>query len=189
MSLVQQMMLSLSTTNDKFKDLEQKFTNLSIDSSSLAPDSKVLALEKEVTDLRAICAPDSKVQSLEQDISDLRVALPARKAPNKPSITDISIIQLPVRPQFELASKTVKLKDLVNSLNSLSFSSDEIKDIKHTYSQIRQAVDIGCATSALLPDIDNATSVPDFLKELVRPITHKFMLLFWLHTKPSPTLL
>ena len=54
MTLVQQMMLSLSTTTSKFNDLEQKFNSLSIDSASLAPDSKVLALEKEVSDLRAI---------------------------------------------------------------------------------------------------------------------------------------
>ena len=147
---------------------------LSIDSAAHAPDSKVLALEKEITDPRSICAPDSKVQSLEQDIADLKLAVPVKKIANKPVITDVSVIQLPVRPQFELASKSVKLKDLVNSLNSLSFPSDEIKDIKHVYSQIRQAVDIGCSTSALLPDIDNASSVPDFFKELVPPPTNTF---------------
>ena len=172
--LVQQMITSLNTTNTKFSDLEQKFHHLQLDSSNLASDSKVSALEQEVTNLRISCATDSKVQTMEQDIADLRLALPSRKVMNKPKITDVSTIALPVRPQYELATKNVKLKDLVNSLSAITFASDEIKDIKHVYSKIKQAIDIGCSTNTLLPDIDSATAVPNFFDELVPPSTYTF---------------
>lgn len=62
----------------------------------------------------------------------------------------------------------------MNSLNAISFPYDEIKDIKHTYSQIRQVIDIGCSTKCLLPDIEHETSVPDFFQHLVPPTTHNF---------------
>lgn len=39
---------------------------------------------------------------------------------------------------------------------------------------IRQAIDIGCSTSLLLPDIEHETEVPDFFKKLVPPTTHNF---------------
>ena len=67
--LVQQMITSLNTTNSKFADLEQRFHDLQLDTSNLAPDSKVSALEQEVSNLRTTCAPDSKVQTMEQDIA------------------------------------------------------------------------------------------------------------------------
>ena len=69
---------------------------------------------------------------------------------------------MPAKPQFELASKTVNLKNLHNALMALTFSSDTIAHIKHMYARIRQAVDIGCSTTYLLPDIENCTEVPDF---------------------------
>lgn len=121
-----------------------------------------------------IAATDSKVSSLEQDLADLRLALPVKKTPNAPRIADVSAIKIPVKAQFELASKTVKLKDLVNALSNITFPSDEIKDVKNTYSQIRQAIDIGCSTHYLLPDIEHESSVPDFFVALVPPPTNNF---------------
>ena len=94
---------------------------------------------------------------------------PATKNTNTPSITDVSTVITPIRHQFELSSKIGKLKDLVNSLSAITFSSDEIKDIKHTYQKINEYVDIGCCTSTLLPDIEHNTKVPDFFKELANP--------------------
>ena len=119
--------------------------------------------------------PDPKIASLEQDVKDLQLALPTGSKSNyKPKITDVSTITMPAKPQFELASKTVKLKDLHNALMALTFSSDTIAHIKHMYVRIRQAVDIECSTTYLLPDIENCTEVPDFFVELVPNPTHNF---------------
>ena len=165
---------SISDTTNKIQSLENQLSTLSNDTSKLAPDTKLTALEKNLTDLKSVVATDTKVSSLEQDIADLRIALPSRKVLNIPIITDVSSIQIPLKSGFELASKTVKLKDLVNSLSAISFPSDEIKDVKHTYSQIRQAVDIGCSTSSLLPEIEHEHSVPNFFEVLVPKATHQF---------------
>ena len=97
---------------------------------------------------------------------------------NKPKITDMSTIAIPVRPQYELATKSVKLKDLVNSLSVITFSSDEVKDVKHAYSKIKQSIDIDCSTNALLPDIDSATVVPFLMSWFLPPHTHS-TLRFW----------
>lgn len=105
-------------------------------------------------------------------MADLRLALPAKKVPNAPRIANVTTIQLPVKAQFDQASKTVKLKDLVNALSAITFSSDEIKDVKQCYLQICQAINIGCSTNYFLPDIENETSIPDFFQVLVPPTTH-----------------
>ena len=57
---------------------------------------------------------------------------------------------------------------------ALTFTSDKISDIKHMYARIRQAIDIGCKTSSLLPDIEIETEVPDFFDLLVPPQTNTF---------------
>ena len=73
----------------------------------------------------------------------------------------------PVLPDFQLASKTIELKDLHNSLMSLKFTSDKIADVKHMYFMIRQAIDIDYSTSLLLPDIELKSKVSDFFQHLV----------------------
>ena len=173
-ALETQILSNINDTSNKLHSFENKLTTLSQDASNLVPVTKLTAIEKEVTDLKLIAATDSKVSSLEQDLADLRLALPARKTPNAPRITDVSKIKVPVKAQFELASKTVKLKDLVNALSNITFPSDEIKDVKNTYSQIRQAIDIGCSTNYLLPDIEHDSSVPEFFTVLVPPVTNNF---------------
>ena len=42
--------------------------------------------------------------------------------------------------------------------------------------RIWQAIDIGCTTSALLPDIENCIEVPDFFEKLVPKQGHQFYL-------------
>ena len=81
---------------------------------------------------------------------------------------------MPTKPQYELASKVVKLKDLHNSLMALTLTSDTIAHIKHMYVRIKQVIDIGCSTSSLLPDIEHRTEVPNFFDELVPKPGHQF---------------
>lgn len=56
---------------------------------------------------------------------------------------------------------------------NLKFTSDKIDDIKHMYEMIRQAIDVGCGTAFLLPDIEHKNEVPNFFEALVPDSTHK----------------
>ena len=137
--------------------------------------TSIANLENEISKLQLATVPNPKILALDQDIKDLQLALPAtEKSFARPKITDVSTIVIPVQPTFELKSKSVKLKDLHNSLMTLTFTSDKISAIKHIYDHICQAINIGCNTSSLLPDIENNTEVPDFFNILVPPQTDTF---------------
>ena len=129
----------------------------------------------KINKLQLATAPKPKILSLDQDIKDLQLALSAtKKSFARPKITDVSTIIIPVQPTFELKSKTVKLKDSHYSLMALTFTSDKISAIQNMYACIRQAIDIGCSTSYLLPDIKNETDVLDFFIILVPSQTNTF---------------
>ena len=172
----EQVLASISASDARTTALENKFTNLEYSTTGLAQSSAVTDIAQDLQNLRMVTADATKVTSIEQDIQDLRQALPQRKKLNVPSITDVTTIPIPTKPSYELASKTVKLKDLANSLNNIKFTSDAINHIKQNYAMIRQAVDIGCGTCYLLLDIENLTKVPDFFQKLVPPQTHTFYL-------------
>ena len=178
--LIQSLMKNISnteiltnSTSHAVSSLERKFSALEHASVDHVSTSAIVNLDQEVSDLKLHCASQSKVLALENDVNNLKTLIPSKTA-NFPSITDVTTLSPPLRPSFALASKSVKLKDLHNSLMNLKFTSDKIADIKHMYAMIRQAVDIGCSTSLLLPDIENASEVPDFFTILVPDPTHSF---------------
>ena len=170
-STTRQVLYSFAEASRRTTSLEKTVTNLV---ATTASATTVTDIASELQSLRLASANQAKVVSLEQDVTDLRAAFPTRKRLNIPKITDVSKISLPPRPTFQLSSHTVKLKDLTNSLNNIKYESDSINSIKHTYALIRQAIDIGCNTSYLMPDIENLTEVPDFFTELVPPQTRFF---------------
>lgn len=96
MALMQNLMNNLSDTTTKMSAMEQEISTLRHEATKLVPDTKLSALEKQVTDLRVVCAPDSKVTNLEQELANLRLSIPTKKAANIPKITDASAIQIPV---------------------------------------------------------------------------------------------
>ena len=165
----------IATTTQSVSNLENQFSDYRNEASTFATDATIANLKTEISKLQLATTPDPKISTLEQSIKDLQLALPStKKSFARPQITDVSTIVLPIQPTFELKSKTVKLKDLHNSLMALTFTSDNISAIKHMYARIRQAIDIGCNTSYLLPDIENETQVPDFFSILVPPHTDSF---------------
>ena len=137
-----------TSTHHSVQALEQKLNDLELAAVDTAQTSALDDLENELTNLKKVVASDTKVSALETEVQNLKKSLPASKHVNFPSITDVSKLQIssPSQIAFGLTSKVVKLKDLYNSLMNLSFKSDQIADIKHMYSMIRQAVDIGCST-------------------------------------------
>ena len=104
-----------SSTSHAVTSLEHKFSALETATVDNASNSALVDLDQEVSDPKLRCASQSKVSALETDISNIKTLLPS-KTVNFPSITDVTTLSSPVRPSFELASKTVKLKDLHNSL-------------------------------------------------------------------------
>ena len=168
-----QLLATISTTEAKTIALENKISSL--ETTTVTESSTTSDLAQDLNNLRLASVDVDKVSNIEQDIAALQQAIPTKKKKlNVPNITDVTKLVLPTRPTFELASKTVKLKDLTNSLNTVKFESDDINHIKQNYALIRQAVDIGCGTSYLLPDIERMTEVPDFFKLLVPPQTNNF---------------
>ena len=164
------------STNHTISTLENKITALELSSVDHASNSDLDDIESELTTLKSHAASSAKVMTLESEITSLKKSLPQPNKVNFPSITDVTKLKIsaPSQLSYGLASKSVKLKDLHNSLMHLSFKSNNIADIKHMYSMMRQAIDIGCSTSLLLPDIEHETEVPDFFKSLVPPPTHNF---------------
>ena len=156
--------------------LENKISALETSAFDHASSSALDDLEHDSTTLKTSAASSAKVKNLESEITSLKQSLPAPTKVNFHPITDVTKLKIsaPSQLAYGLASKTVKLKDLHNSLMNLVFKSDQIVDIKHMYSMIRQAVDIGCSTSLLLPNIEHENEVPDFFKLLVNPPTHSF---------------
>jgi len=84
---------------------------------------------------------------------------------SKPTYTSTPDIAIP--QAYQLASKTVNVKNLSKDLSVNSFQNDSIKTIITTYSRISQAVDIACDTVYLLPNLETKRNVPDFYKVLV----------------------
>ena len=164
------------STTQTVQTLERKLHYLELSAVDNAPTSAIDDLGNELTNLKKVVASETKVSALESEVKTLKKSLPTPKHVNFQSITDVSKLQISVPSQlpFGLASKTVKLKDLYNSLMNLTFKSDQIADIKHMYSMICQAIDFGYLTSLLLPDIEHEKDVPDFFVKLVPPPTHTF---------------
>ena len=127
----------VGTVSQSITAIENQLASIQNQASTFVATTKIQDIEKEIQNLQVTKMPDPKIASLEQDVKDLQLALPsASKSTYKPKITDVSTIIMPAKPQFELASKTVKLKDLHNALNALTFSSDTIAHIKHMYARI-----------------------------------------------------
>ena len=171
-SLNQSLLTRIDNSTHDYRILDSKITSLENEKLLLASSQKVSDLETELVTIRNSYVPDSKINSLEQDLADLKLAIPPPKKKNKPKITDLSTVPAPPVSTYLLASKTVKLKDLHNSLMNLKFTSDKIDDIKQMYAMIRQAIDIGCSTTFLLPDIDHKKEVPNFFEVLVPNPNH-----------------
>ena len=160
---IQATQTQIATTAQSISTLENQFSIYRQEASNFAANSSIANIENAINKLQLATVPNPKISSLEQDIKDLQLALPAtKKSFARPKITDVSTIIIPVWPNFELKSKTVKLKDLHNSLMTLTFTSDKVAAIKNMYARIHRAIGIGCNTSSLLPDIENEIDVPDF---------------------------
>ena len=160
------LLASNKSSDEKVPELEAELTAVK---TSYAQDDKVASIEQDLADLKLAIPPTNKVASIEQDLADLKLAIPPPKKRNKPSITDLSTVPAPPQSTFLLASKTVKLMDLHNTLIHLKFKSDSIDHIKHMYAMLRQAIDIGCGTTFLLLDIEHEIRVPDFFSVMVPP--------------------
>ena len=160
---IQTTQTQVATTAQSISALETQFSTCRHEATTFATDTSIANLENEINKLQLANGHNQNLTSLEQGVKDLRLALPAtKKSFSRPKITDVSTIVIQVQPTYELKSKTVKLKDLHNSLMALTFTSDKISAMKHMYARIHQAIDIGCNTSSLLPDIENEVEVPDF---------------------------
>ena len=163
------------TASQSITNIENQLNSIQTQASNFAANSKIQDIEKELQNIRLANAHDPKSVSLQQDAKDLQLALPnTTKSFNRPKITDVTTIGLPAKPQYELAPKVEKLKDLHNSSMALTFTSDTISNITHMHVRIRQAIDTGCSTSSLLTDIKHCTEVPDFFDELVPKPSHQF---------------
>lgn len=114
-------------------------TTLELSSVDHASNSALDDIENELTTLKSNAASSAKVVNLESEVTSLKKSLPQPKTVNFLSITDIAKLKVsaPSQLSFGLASKSVKLEDLHNSLMNLFFKSDHIAGVKHMYSMIR----------------------------------------------------
>ena len=153
---------SQDDVQSKLIDIEQETNDVS---------NKVIDLEQTTSDLRQQIVDD--VDDMQEEMEDitkkyeaLSVRYPLTTA-SKPTFTEIPLIPTPQNLAYQLASKTVNVKNLSKELSAITFQDDTIKTIITTYSRISQAVDIACGTVSLMPTLANKRKVPDFYKSLV----------------------
>ena len=150
-------------------DMQTKIVDIVQEANDVS--NKIVDLEQSTSDLRqqVIDEVDDIQEGMDvmtKKYEALSIRYPLSTA-SKPTFTKIPDVNIPRNLAYQLASKTVNVKNLSKELSVITFQDDTVKTIITTYSRISQAVDIACGTVSLLPALSNKNKVPDFYASLV----------------------